>query len=112
MDQLAEVLAQLAGRFGVAAEQVWPHVVYVTWLQAWCAVAGALLAIVIVGIVAGVIWRCYKNAGADFDSDGWAPVLGFGALILSLFMGLIIIVSNLPGIIDPLGVTVIKLLGK
>ena len=104
MEQLAGVLAELATKFGIAAEEVWPHVVYVTWLQAVTQAVGGAVALVV------GLWLIRKAIGWYNTDMEFASMISFAIGAVAIFFGCAAAMTSIPGLFDPLGVTVLNLL--
>lgn len=113
MEQLADVLAELATRFGLAAEEVWPHVVYVTWLQAIINCVGGILLMALPGTL-GIRWilHWYREKDGTYEQDEMkAPAIG-GVVVgfILVFIGINFVLGSIPTLLDPIGGTVLMLL--
>lgn len=114
MDQLGQVLAQVASQLGLAASALWPQLVAVTFYEslAW-AVLDPL-------ILAAMTWAAFRVAPWVIEHGGWdddfngaavfVVVIG-GACYLVLFA---LIVTGYPdvlaGVFAPQGMTAYRLL--
>jgi len=108
LEQLAGVLAELATKFGIAAEEVWPHVVYVTWLQAVTqAVGGAVALVVGLWLIRKAIGWYTRHDDTDMEL---ASMISFAIGAVAIFFGCAAAMTSIPGLFDPLGVTVLNLL--
>jgi hypothetical protein len=112
LEQLADVLAELVTKFGMTAEHVWPHVVYVTWINAVINLVTGVGTCLMGIVIARVAIRNFKEADGDGEDEAIVLLFICVPALFLLILGLALITTNIAGIIDPVGVTILKLLGK
>lgn len=113
MDKALELIKSLATTLGKTAEELWPHAVRHTALDALGAVVGAILLV----IVAVVIFLYFKDLpwlwggrkrddGTLVDRAPSAKVFAMIFLTIALLIGAVTIGANLAAILEPTGHTV------
>ena len=118
MEQLTQLLQTLADRIGLTVAQLWPHVVTANYVEAW---ARLLLSFVflMIGFVLffpgfNKLISAARETSEDIDYVKPAVHAAVGGLVLfsSVLHIATTAIYDVRMIVDPIGGTVLKLLGK
>lgn len=118
MDKLAEVLGQLAQQLGMSVNLLWPKVVQATYYQSliWLILDPLILVVCLIVVAIGIP-RFFRFLGKLDDEDAvFLSCVGAAFSLAFLVIIILITAGSIPGVLvgvlDPEGVTILRLLGK
>lgn len=113
MEELAKLIAEAAQGLGIAAERIWPQMVYITFITSLFWLVTHILLLVGESVLIAKLIGYLRGEMKKVESDG-----GFYALVAVALLGMAAFISIaclpnvLAGVLAPEAVTVLDLIKK
>jgi hypothetical protein len=117
MNEAMEMLRELIEKVGMTGEQAWPYVVRHVQMDALISVvAGAVAGLVIWGSIAGMLitsrirWKQDEKDNSEVATG--LLVASLATLVIVGWLPFVVLIKNLPDLIEPTGATIREIVGK